>query len=81
MVSMIPVPEKAGKKQLNLWISEDTDKALRRLAPQLHLRGRTQLAEVIIQEYLALHKDAPTTRTLRDAADTSATGLKRRKSA
>lgn len=53
MSSISAVPSKPGKVQLNLWISEDLNKALVKHAPERHLRGRTQLAEMIIEEYLA----------------------------
>lgn len=52
MGNMLAVPDKPDKKQLNLWVSKETDDALRELAPQMHLRGRTQVAEVIIENYL-----------------------------
>jgi hypothetical protein len=49
---MFAVPVKEGKVQLNLWVSEDMDKALKRLAQQRNLRGRTQMAEIILNQYL-----------------------------
>lgn len=47
------MPSKPGKVQLNLWIAEGTSKDLESLASQMHLRGRTQVAEWIIERYLA----------------------------
>lgn len=53
MITIRIVPTKLGKKQLNLWLSDATITALENLAPQFHLRGRTQVAEVIIERFLA----------------------------
>ena len=53
MVTMLAVPIKPGKKQLNLWITEEADSALTRLAAKLSLRGRTQLAQIVLERYLA----------------------------
>ena len=52
MSNMLAVPDKPDKKQLNLWVSKEIDDTLRELAPKMHLRGRTQVAEVIIESYL-----------------------------
>jgi hypothetical protein len=52
MDTMLFVPTKEGKKQLNLWIPEAVDNELKRLAPVFNLRGRTQVAEHIIFKFL-----------------------------
>jgi hypothetical protein len=52
MSSILPVPKKPGKVQLNLWVAESTNEALTEMAKKYHLRGRTQVAEVVIEKYL-----------------------------
>lgn len=47
------MPAHPDKKQLNLWVWNETYEKLTRLAPAMHLRGRTQVAEFIIEDFLS----------------------------